>query len=877
MRGQPATYWGKLRRDDSLNVVAWHPLIAHCADVAAVTRALFAHSILRDRLELLHHGELTDVHVERLCCLAALHDVGKFNHGFQNRAAAPKGPFVGHVWEIARLFRSSDAIRDELVEALGLQAMFQWFHSEQDFMAFLLSAFAHHGEPVTTQPGFKSSLWEPDDRRDPVRGIASLRADVEGWFPSAFSGQAPPFAGATEFQHAFNGLLTLADWIASDERFFPYADEMDGYFRRALQRARRAVDDLGLNAGFVRAVLREEGRPEFSTIAPPRYSPRPVQSACMELTDHPHGSLSILESDTGSGKTEAALLRFARLFHAGLVDGMYFALPTRTAATQLHGRVVKAMERAFPDSDRRPPVVLAVPGYLTVDRNEGKRLAPFNVLWDDDESWRWHARGWAAENSKRYLAGTVAVGTVDQVLLSALQVKHAQLRASALMRHFLVVDEVHASDVYMDRILESVLDHHLAAGGHAMLMSATLGSAARTRFLNGPRAELESPEVARKTPYPLVTSVNGERNARRRIEASTVGRSKEMEVKTEPVAGSPEQVASLAYQGARAGARVLVIRNTVTACVRTQRVLEELAGPGTGCLFRANGALTPHHSRYAPSDRQVLDAAIERDFGKAAEGGGTVAVATQTVQQSLDLDSDFMISDLCPIDVLLQRVGRLHRHPADRPPDARPEAYRTPRLSVLVPEDRDLGQHIGSDNRAYGPNGLGTVYSDLRVLEATWRLIEEHDRWRIPDMNRELVENGTHPEILHAMVESLGDPWPRHEQWVVGTRIAHGTHAGLLTVRRDKPFGDPATLFPRDIDERIKTRLGTDDRRVEFEPSFTGPFGEKVRVLNVPAHHLPDECEEETPQEVTETDEGVEFTLAGERFVYDRLGLRHVD
>jgi CRISPR-associated endonuclease/helicase Cas3 len=135
---------------------------------------------------------------------------------------------------------------------------------------------------------------------------------------------------------------------------------------------------------------------------------------------------------------------------------MYFALPTRTAATQMHQRVYEAITRAFPSESTRPPVVLAVPGYIAVDDGVAHRLPGFEVLWNDNEAERFRFRGWAAENPKRYLAGPIVVGTIDQVLLSTLMVSHAHMRATALLRQFLVVDEVHASDSYMIALLRSV-------------------------------------------------------------------------------------------------------------------------------------------------------------------------------------------------------------------------------------------------------------------------------------------------------------------------------------------------------------------------------------------------------------------------------------
>src|SRR5690606_30704511 len=124
--------------------------------------------------------------------------------------------------------------------------------------------------------------------------------------------------------------------------------------------------------------------------------------------------LVILEAETGSGKTEAALWRFARLFKAGQVDGLYFALPTRAAAKQIHDRVHMAMRRLF--GEDAPEPVLAVPGYFKTGEHEGQALPGWKVRWDDDDGAdeRRLLSRWAAESAKRYLAAAVAVGTVDQ-------------------------------------------------------------------------------------------------------------------------------------------------------------------------------------------------------------------------------------------------------------------------------------------------------------------------------------------------------------------------------------------------------------------------------------------------------------------------------
>ena len=190
--------------------------------------------------------------------------------------------------------------------------------------------------------------------------------------------------------------------------------------------------------------------------------------------------LVIIESETGSGKTEAALWRFARLYEAGLVDGLYFALPTRAAAKQIFDRVNSLSSPICFLRTGRPEPVLAVPGYLRSGDVHGQRLQDYQVWWDDHAA---DGRRWAAESPKRFLTAQIAIGTVDQVMLGSLKVKNAHMRASGLARNLLVVDEVHASDAYMSEVLGAVLDTHLGAGGYALLMSATLGSTARHRWL----------------------------------------------------------------------------------------------------------------------------------------------------------------------------------------------------------------------------------------------------------------------------------------------------------------------------------------------------------------------------------------------------------
>jgi len=790
MERVPIGFWGKLGRNED-GSIKWHPLIDHCADVAAVCEAVLSRTLIRQRLARLGgREESTEVDVQRLAALTAFHDIGKFNLGFQNKAEPHRQPRAGHVSEVLGLFGDSPGIGQErLCASMPLEEIAAWA-PEQGGLHLLVAAIAHHGRPVEAggNSGPKLNIWRSEPGgRDPFTGIADLSARVRKWFPEAFRRDGIPLPSATEFQHGFCGLVTLADWLGSNRNIFQFSSEADAdrmVFARAA--ALDALRDVALDAAFARAALPKRA-PIFSDIAD--FTPRAAQRRLLELPVTTGGSLALLESETGSGKTEAALARFLALFQAGEVDGLYFALPTRAAAVQIHRRITAAIQRAFREESRRPPAILAVPGYIAVDDRQGRNLLErFEVLWNDIAAERYRFRGWAAEHPKRYLAGAISVGTIDQALLSTLAVSHSHMRATALLRQLLVVDEVHASDAYMTAVLREVLKFHLDAGGHALLLSATLGSSGCSELLSAVRRQPRKPPPladAAAAAYPLLTTIAGPGGDIQRHSLPADTKAKTVRRILTPYGNRFGDTAALALDAATQGARVLIIRNTVRDCVRTQLALEEIAGMrgGRNHGFSVAGALAPHHARFAREDRQLLDDELERRFG-GESGAPCVIAATQTVQQSLDIDADLMLTDLCPMDVMLQRIGRLHRHERTRS-----GKYRSPEVIVLTPGIRDLSALFGRDGKARGDQGLGAVYEDLRIIEATWRALERCEILEIPAMNRRLVETATHPEALAAIVRECGGSWKKHAQFCDGSALASRGLARLNLVERGKEFG----------------------------------------------------------------------------------------
>ena len=395
--------WGKRDKETG----ATHRLAHHSADVAAVFAGLLALPVFRRRAEAAAGRALDAVDVARLSALVFLHDVGKLAPAFQARGWPEglwNGPTRNHLetaffWQDEATERA-DAALDGLLPEIAA-----WGKVE----CWLPVLFAHHGRPVRPRPRNSEDrfpILPHYDWRDEERRMGQA---MRHWFASAFGpGKALP--DRHRLRHFFGGLLALADWVGSDRDAFPFVAECDPDYReRAQARARRRLADIGLDAG----ARRFRGAPGFALVSRhPR--PHPAQAAVGALPVT--ARLIVLEAETGSGKTEAALWRFA-------------------------------------------------------------------ALRDDGAGAKNRPARWAAEHATRYLAAEVAVGTVDQAMLAALRVKHAHLRGAALSRSLLVIDEVHASDSYMSHVQGALLRAHLALGGHALLMSATLwfaGAASRT-------------------------------------------------------------------------------------------------------------------------------------------------------------------------------------------------------------------------------------------------------------------------------------------------------------------------------------------------------------------------------------------------------------
>jgi CRISPR-associated endonuclease/helicase Cas3 len=767
----------------------------------------------------------------------------------------------GHIEPIGGLFIGSNKAR--FLEAYSFLSGWDAQGGAIVF-EYLAASFSHHGEPLAQsdfERPIKAGLWPSSSLAPTWQFLHELVDALKQWFPEAFRAGAPPLPVESAGQHLFAGLVMLADWIGSDRRFFHIPRQVVPGNEMAFSRAaaQKALATIGLDSASCR---------EDSTVTPAfdhqfSFPANALQRAVDALPLSREGGLTIIEAETGCGKTEAALRFFTRLWCEGLVDGLYFANPLRFAATQLFGRVTRFVTNTF--GDVPPPTVLAVPGYLRVDDACGTMLPGFEVQWNDDPDRPAAERRWAAEHPKRFLAAPLAVGTIDQALLGTLRVRHAHMRAAALCRSLLVVDEVHASDAYMTRLTLRLLDFFRRTGGHVLLLSATLGGHVRQQYLNVFQGGHMRPSLVQclEAPYPAITTMEGMLP----IAEDRLPQARKKPVRVLPVTiqDAPEAVAELAAACVGQGGRVLVLRNAVATARETQAALEALLP--REWLFTVEGAACPHHSRYARSDRQQLDKAVEKRFGRHGDCQAGVLVATQTLEQSLDVDFDVLVTDLCPMDVLLQRLGRLHRHRARDP--VRPAGHAQPVCYLLTPQTLGADSLRAARRHQYGKE---RAYENLLAVLATWERVlaldANQEAVRVPEMSRDLVERALHPEIMadvakrHGMQQEFND--------LIGRQGARGQNARLASLDWGKPFTESAGTREG---LTVGTRLGLRDRAVRFASTLVSPFGNTVEELTIPQWMAPESLEEIEPVVLDVSPHGFRFRL--QRFVYryDRHGL----
>lgn len=715
--------WGKTVQG-STDPYEFHPALYHMLDVGHVARELLSERA-SPRWRRVLAGALhadADSLANWVPWLIAMHDIGKISAPFQEQSAAQKGRLRSKGFELGGRGWGNDP-KHTMVGQVFLTREFE----SPDLPDHLRDAWrdmlgGHHGRFAARDElheAHRRLKHEPHEwaglRAEATRTLSAffLRVSPAGW---------PALANVSAATMALTGFTVLCDWLGSDSAHFPIRPgvPLAQYAQESATRARAAVEA----AGFLRP-CRSGAPTAFASLFPELESPRPLQLAVDSIPANALGGpcLAIIEAPTGEGKTEAALALAHRLAQFSGTDEIYYALPTTATSNQMFGRVQKYVR----DRLGLTGGVKLVHGQAFLVEDD-LRIEP---LGNGEE--RNAAPEWFGSDKRKALLMPFGVGTIDQAELAALNVKFVALRLAGLAGKVVILDEVHAYDTYMTTIVERLLNWLSALGASVILLSATLPLSRRAALVRAYGGETSDAAVGEDGSYPSLRVTGPGFHYRDSPPASQPKRAieiRDLRLSDEDVGMKARWLLDAVADGGCA----CWITNTVDRAQKLFAQLDALAPDGLHRMLL--------HSRLPLYRRQELEEELVRRYGPAGERPARgVVIGTQVLEQSLDLDFDVMASDLAPMDFLLQRAGRLHRH--------RRGDRGTP------------GFWINADVDAEGCLKLDraevAIYDEY-ILRLTWRALANRKVIQLPADYRPLIQ-AVYSDAEPAMNDPLREAW----------------------------------------------------------------------------------------------------------------------
>lgn len=784
-----------------------HTLLAHLLDVGIVARCLLAETRLQPAIALFAADLGLEASAARrlLLVLAALHDIGKASPSFQRKwpEGAPPEALVRPVDDMPHGTISAFVIKEWLRE-LGMH------RKEAETLANAVGV--HHGH--TLPAGFDRALSVelPAIGSTPWSG---WREELIGEVVSAF-GPLPEFERRKGYRSASSwvflaGLTSVADWIGSGLPHTEPVGDVAAYVAERDAAVRDRFREIAWPTGERWWVAPEEPHRFASWFrgTPAGANPRPLQLAVEEALAELGGEpgLVVLEAPMGEGKTEAAFFAAVRSASPG---GTYIGMPTQATSDAMHARLHDfvarhrrrnvgislahgsarslAQLRSATGVDVAPSLPPEADQALEPADREGMEAAATQVQW--------------FSMGRKELLAELGVGTADQALQGVLPTRHHFVKLWALAGKVVVLDEVHAFEEYTTGLVEELVRWLATLGCTVVVMSATLPGSTRRALVAAYRDGVGEPEATiEDTTYPRLTISSATLVRSRSFSAS---RSSRVRIAAAPFAPGP--LLEFIRQLTAGGGAVGVIVNTVD---RAQELYE---------LCRREG-LEPSllHARMPLAERKAREAELLRRYGPESSGRREgLVIATQVVEQSLDVDFDVLVTDLAPVDLILQRTGRQHRH-----------AHHADRGSHVDPV-----LHIaGLGDVATGPEEEATdsVY-DAYLMWRSWAVLVDA---------RELVL----PSDIDALVQAVYDtdrPLSHLERYAekmtqlahrlrTRTQVERGEADAWLAARPADPAPEAWKVTATDAEERVpgkavaRTRLG--ERSVAAVPVYQTSSG----------------------------------------------------
>lgn len=777
--------WAKTSKNDDKG---WHPLILHVLDVAASADAILAREpeTTRNRIAEVLGLEWEDARAWILLVVAC-HDLGKASPGFQCKwpellastgLQIPRSPNT----EINHAFVSQIALSELLLER-------GW---PDELAALVADAVGcHHGErasPTTLDHlhGDRRAIGSDDwtqVRRDIVDALVKVFDPVKIPTKQALSG--PDFM-------LLSGLTSFADWIGSNEAQFPFGgpedcEDLQEWFPKRRARADQALDAIGWEP---RTPLAQKPR-SFEQVF--SFEARPLQRAVAEaLTDLKEPSILLVEAPMGEGKTEAAFFAHLELQRRFGHRGLYVALPTKATGNAMFKRTLKFLRSQ--GMDRTLDLQLLHGATLLNDTFQNLRPSGIH---DSTAGGEVRAGEWFT-HKKRALLSEYGVGTVDQALLPILPVRHNFVRLWGLANRVVVFDEIHAYDAYTGTLLIHLLRWLLALGSSVVLLSATLPPSIRRKLANIVSADFPDQETA----YPRLSVFRPGAVEQIHFEADPARR---LTLQLQAISPELPSMRSALEEYLGSGGMGLALVNTVQRAQELYRLFPdgeplERDGNRVGKRLPDGTEVLLFHARFPAELRQTREDHALETFGESATRiGRKILIATQVAEQSLDLDFDLIATDLAPIDLVLQRAGRLWRHARKSRPTTKP-------ILLVAGLTGDAPPSFGE------PLWWGKVYRE-DVLLRTWSLLHGKQNLTLPDEIDTLVqavyeERVEVPEFLRDRLEKalvIGDgeaiarhgqanqaiiglpddaSWNQPERFVLYDEDAAGVHRTLMAQTR---------------------------------------------------------------------------------------------
>ncbi|MBE8403387.1 CRISPR-associated helicase/endonuclease Cas3 [Leptospira borgpetersenii] len=817
-------YWGKADKEGNYHLLAYH-----CFDVAAVgevylsqNETLCTHFSRKLGIDPITFKNL-------FVFFLVLHDLGKFSDCFQSlipnvksaldNSNPPIGSYSIRHDSLGYIFWGKWILKDERFGNYdGLLTEQNWLswnglRSSKDksyfteFLDVLIRCVTgHHGRPPSkngysgqTAVSLDSHFTEADrsaalDFSKEVNRILSPNLNFDGDFKTLYN-------SALRISFWLAGLSVLCDWIGSNAEIFKYhqtpIDLEEYYTKISLKRALEAINRSGLLPSKI--TFNKDHFRIFEYLR----EPTPLQKFCSEVAIPDSPSLFILEDVTGSGKTEAALILTHRLMQKSAYSGFYVGLPTMATANGMYQRM-NGVYRNLYTKESIPSLVLAHGARNLSDSFQNSVISDNAILTDrnyslqldkdPEESASAICNVWLSDNQKKSLLADAGVGTIDQALLSILSTKFQSLRMFGLSRKVLILDEVHSYDPYMVELICCLLKAQAKIGASVILLSATLPKILRKTFSESFALGLDTElQDLKSVEYPLVSLISD----RSEVEEIPISTRKEVSRKLNvKFLFNQEQVLQKILEMSNQGRCVCWIRNTVSDASQAFSFLHSKLGDQV-ILF---------HSRFVMGDRLNIESQILENFGVRSDQNsrkGKVVVATQVVEQSLDLDFDCIITDLAPIDLILQRAGRLHRHCRDIFGNAKQglDERGEPILWIFSPEPIE---DPTSNWFSQFSRGGSMVYSDHGRLWLTAKLLQERKGWRMPEYARNLIES------VYGIDVEIPQSFRENQFKVKNDKKKLESAAALSTIHLE--LGYDSTLNETSWDDsKFSTRYGIDN------------------------------------------------------------------